>query len=61
MPYVIIAVKLIMGLAALVAVARLLGKKTMSQVTPFDFVYAIVLGGLLTETVYAKNASIWQL
>ncbi|MEH7884616.1 DUF421 domain-containing protein [Bacillus sp. JJ1609] len=57
MVYPLLAVKLAFGLAALVIVTRLLGKKEMSQVTPFDFVYAIVLGGLVEENLFKKSPS----
>jgi len=33
----------------------------MSQVTPFDFIYALVLGGILEEGIYDKKVSIWQI
>ncbi|RSD29219.1 DUF421 domain-containing protein [Mesobacillus subterraneus] len=62
MVYPLIAVKLVIGLSALIAVTRLLGKKEMSQVTPFDFVYAIVLGGLVEENLFEKSPStIWEM
>lgn len=61
MIYLEIATKLVIGLAGLLAVARLLGKKEMSQVTPFDFIYALVLGGILEEGIYDKKVSIWQI
>jgi uncharacterized membrane protein YcaP (DUF421 family) len=37
------------------------GKKEMSQVTPFDFIYALVLGGILEEGIYDEKVSIWQI
>lgn len=61
MMYLEIASKLFFGLIALIALTRLLGKKTMSQLTPFDFVYAVVLGGLLEETIYAKETNVTHL
>ncbi|MEX6699111.1 DUF421 domain-containing protein [Peribacillus frigoritolerans] len=61
MIYLEIATKLVIGLAGLLAVARLLGKKEMSQVIPFDFIYALVLGGILEEGIYDKKVSIWQI
>ncbi|WP_186326619.1 DUF421 domain-containing protein [Cytobacillus oceanisediminis] len=62
MMYFMIAVKLVIGLAALIIVTRLLGKKEMSQVTPFDFVYAVVLGGLVEENLFKKSFStIWEM
>ncbi|CAM4100775.1 DUF421 domain-containing protein [Lederbergia lenta] len=54
------ALKLVLGLLALLVVTRLLGKKEMAQITPFDFVYALVLGGLLEESLYDKKITIWS-
>lgn len=54
------ALKLVIGLLALLVVTRLLGKKEMAQITPFDFVYALVLGGLLEESLYDKKITIWS-
>ncbi|HWO97282.1 MAG TPA: DUF421 domain-containing protein [Bacillus sp. (in: firmicutes)] len=56
--YVSIAFKLILGLAALLIVTRILGKKEMAQITPFDFIYALMLGGILEEGVYDDKVSI---
>ena len=61
MIYVQIALKLVIGLIGLIVITRLLGKKEMSQVTPFDFIYALVLGGILEEGIYDKKVSIWQI
>lgn len=55
-----ITVKIVVGLLALLIVVRLLGKKELSQITPFDFVYLLVLGGLLEESVYDDLVSIWE-
>ncbi|GIN20695.1 MAG TPA: DUF421 domain-containing protein [Bacillus bacterium] len=54
-------IKLVLGLGALLAVTRLLGKKEMGQFTPFDFVYALILGALLEESLYDHQISIWQM
>jgi len=53
-------VKLVVGLIALLVVIRLLGKKELSQITPFDFAYLLVLGGLLEESVYDEVVTIWE-
>ncbi|MBT2688890.1 DUF421 domain-containing protein [Bacillus sp. ISL-47] len=50
--YLSITIKMVVGLVSLLTVTRLLGKKELSQVTPFDFVYAVVLGGIIEETIY---------
>lgn len=52
MMYMEIASKLFFGLLALLLITRILGKKEMSQLTPFDFIYSIVLGGILEESIY---------
>lgn len=44
-----IAVSLIIGLIGVVIITRLLGRKELSQVTPLDFVYALILGGIIEE------------
>ncbi|WP_347861938.1 hypothetical protein U0355_01645 [Salimicrobium sp. PL1-032A] len=45
MEYIDTLVKLTISLMAIIIVTRLLGKKEMSQVTPLDFVYTLILGG----------------
>ncbi len=61
MAYAQIACKLLAGLIGLIIITRLLGKKEMSQLTPFDFVYALVLGGILEEGLYDQKVSIKQI
>jgi len=56
-----ITLKVIVGLIALLVVIRLLGKKELSQLTPFDFVYILVLGGLVEETIYDDLVTVWDL
>lgn len=58
--YLDVAGKLFFGFVALMVMARLLGKKELSQLTPFDFIYAIVLGGIIEESIYEEAAS-WRL
>jgi len=58
--YLSITVKMAVGLVALLAVTRILGKKELSQVTPFDFVYAVVLGGIIEETIYDEKITTLQ-
>lgn len=61
MTYLEIATKLLFGLIALLIVTRFFGKKTIAQLTPFDFIHSIVLGGLLEESVYDTKVSPFQL
>ncbi|USK50303.1 DUF421 domain-containing protein [Bacillus sp. CMF12] len=58
--YLSITIKMAVGLVALLAVTRILGKKELSQVTPFDFVYAVVLGGIIEETIYDEKVTTLQ-
>ncbi|PLT35817.1 DUF421 domain-containing protein [Bacillus sp. V5-8f] len=58
MLYGTIALKLIIGLAALIIVMRLLGKKEMSAITPFDLIYTMLLGGIVEESLFSKKISI---
>ncbi|RDU36600.1 DUF421 domain-containing protein [Neobacillus piezotolerans] len=53
-----IALKLGVGFFALVVVTRLLGKKEMSQLTPYDFVFAILLGGIIEESIYDEKVNL---
>lgn len=57
MTYMNIGLKLFFGFIALLLVTRLLGKKEISQLTPFDFIYSIVLGGILEESIYDNKIS----
>lgn len=56
-----IALKLIFGLLGLLVVVRLLGKKALSEITPFDLIYTLVLGGILEESIYDDNVNIGHL
>ncbi|ALC83754.1 MULTISPECIES: DUF421 domain-containing protein [Bacillus] len=56
-----ISLKIIIGLITLLICVRILGKKDMSQVTPIDFIYAIVLGGILEESLYQDNVNVLHL
>ncbi|MEK4947326.1 DUF421 domain-containing protein [Carnobacterium sp. FSL W8-0810] len=53
-----IASKLVVGLIGLLLVTRLLGKKTLSEITPFDLIYTLVLGGILEESLYDDKINI---
>ncbi|QTN00897.1 DUF421 domain-containing protein [Sediminibacillus dalangtanensis] len=59
--YLSIAVKLVVGLIGIVIVTRFLGKKEMSQVTPLDFVYALILGGIIEDGLYEQQTSLGQM
>jgi len=59
--YGMIALKLIIGLITLIGVVRLLGKKELAQITPLDFVYAVILGGILEESIFDDKVTIGNL
>ncbi|TMW72042.1 DUF421 domain-containing protein [Alteribacter natronophilus] len=51
-------IKLILGFFMLFLITRMLGKTTINQLTPFDFVSAIVLSELLGNAVFESNVPI---
>lgn len=53
-------IKVIGGIIALLIVLRVLGKKELSQLTPVDLVYLLVLGGFLEESTYDDTVTVWQ-
>lgn len=61
MEYIQIFTKLAAGFLGLWAMTRILGKKEMSALTPFDFVSAVILGDLVGDTIYDESKSILQL
>ncbi|AIQ30715.1 hypothetical protein P40081_23020 [Paenibacillus sp. FSL P4-0081] len=61
MEYGSILVKLIAGFIGLWAMTRLLGKKEISALTPFDFISAVILGDLVGDTIYEKDHSVLKL
>lgn len=58
MNFIRITAELLVGFAALFVVTKVLGKATLSQVTAFDFVSAIVLGEFVGNALYDKQIGI---
>ncbi|GGL41333.1 DUF421 domain-containing protein [Sporolactobacillus putidus] len=58
MHFVSIAFELVIGFAALFVMTKILGKATLSQITPFDFISAIVLGEFVGNALYDKDIKI---
>jgi uncharacterized membrane protein YcaP (DUF421 family) len=56
--YYQIALELGVGFIVLLISVKILGNREMQQITPFDFVSAIVLGELVGNTVYDKESNI---
>ena len=53
-----ITIELTIGFAALLIMTKILGKMTLSQITPFDFVSALILGELVGNAIYDKETKI---
>lgn len=58
--YLLNGAKLIVGFIALLVVIRLLGKKHLAQITPYDIIYLLVFGGILEESLYDEKVSIFM-
>ncbi|GAB6992039.1 DUF421 domain-containing protein [Paenibacillus pini] len=61
MDFGMVAVKLIAGFLGLWIMTRVLGKKEISQLTPFDFVSSMMLSEIVGNTIYQKDVSIIEL
>lgn len=59
--YVSIAVELILGFAFLFIVTKMQGKTQFSQITPFDFISAIILGELLGNAIYDHEVNLGEI
>lgn len=56
--FLTIALELFIGLIGLLLVMRVLGKKTMAEVTPFDLIYTLILGGIVEGAIYEQTVHI---
>lgn len=54
--YLSVTVELIVGLFALLFLMKLMGRASISEATPFDFISAIVLGDFIGSAIYDPNA-----
>ncbi|GIP42871.1 DUF421 domain-containing protein [Paenibacillus sp. J45TS6] len=59
--YGLLLIKLITAFTALWAATRLLGKREITQLSPFDFISALVFGDLVGDTIYDEEVSVWKL
>lgn len=55
------ALKLTLGLIGVLIILRLMGKKELAQITPLDFVYALILGGIIEESLYDATVSVYEM
>lgn len=56
--YISIAVKILVGSLGIFALMRIIGKKAISEVTPFDILYVLILGALVEEAIYDNQVNI---
>ncbi|TCT15703.1 uncharacterized membrane protein YcaP (DUF421 family) [Natranaerovirga pectinivora] len=54
-----LTIELIIGFFALFLITKVTRKSQINQITPFDFISAIVLGELLGNAIYDEKTSIW--
>lgn len=59
--YLAVAVELICGLGILFLILKCLGKTQFSQITPFDFISALILGELVGNAVYDHEVRIKEI
>ena len=59
--YLTITTELIAGLGLLFIITKLLGKTQFSQITPFDFISALILGELVGNAVYDHEVKIQEI
>lgn len=59
--YLPIIIKLITAFAGLWCVTRLLGKREISQLSPFDFITSMIMGEIVGNTIYDGQVSVWML
>src|SRR5699024_4190106 len=59
--YICIASKMLVGSIGMFALIRIIGKKAMSELTPFDLLYVLILGALVEEALYDDNVNLFHL
>jgi uncharacterized membrane protein YcaP (DUF421 family) len=61
MNFIEIATELIVGFVALLILTKVLGKTQISQITPFDFISAIILGELVGNSLYDNKGGVMEI
>lgn len=56
-----LTIELIIGFIALLISVKIIGKRQFHQVSPFDFISAIVLGELLGNAIYDKETNFFHI
>ncbi|MCY9374992.1 DUF421 domain-containing protein [Bacillus sp. T17B1] len=59
--YLNVAIELVCGLVILFVILKFLGKTQFSQLTPFDFISALILGELVGNAVYDQEIKIKEI
>ncbi|CAM4195729.1 DUF421 domain-containing protein [Lacicoccus alkaliphilus] len=54
-------IKLTAGLIGVMIILRLLGPKELAQITPLDFVYALILGSIVEESLYETDTPFYHM
>lgn len=55
MVYLKTIVDLTFGMAGMILLVRMTGKKSLSDLTPFDVIYLLMIGGILEQVLYEEN------
>ncbi|QOR67651.1 DUF421 domain-containing protein [Cytobacillus suaedae] len=61
MNYGTIAFELVASFVALYILTKIVGRTSISQITPFDFISALVLGEIVGSGVFDKEITIWHI
>ncbi|MDO3660310.1 DUF421 domain-containing protein [Bacillus sp. C28GYM-DRY-1] len=59
--YLNVAIELVCGLVILFVILKFLGKTQFSQLTPFDFISALILGELVGNAVYDQEIKVKEI
>ncbi|MTT30594.1 DUF421 domain-containing protein [Terrilactibacillus sp. BCM23-1] len=57
--YLSLTVELIVGLFGLLILTRLMGRASISEATPFDFVSVLIVGDFVGEAIYNKEVKVF--
>src|SRR5699024_1142081 len=58
--YIGIASKMLIGSIGIFMLIRLVGKKAMSELTPFDLLYILILGAIVEEAIYDDKVDVFH-
>lgn len=56
-----VTIEMVIGFFALFFLTKILGKTQLSQLTPFDFISALILGELVGNAMYDPDIHIWMI